>query len=142
MWPEQVHGLLWGRYKMGKKYVVTNQDGLIISRILESIHQIPKEAIRVTDEDWKKIIDTSLGDWMINKSGKISFIPRDDPPLTFQDIERFRIIAYSDPISGSDRLFSEAVRMQIMGEEGYEEVRARAVARFEEIQAQYPWPAK
>jgi len=37
-------------------------------------------------------------------------------------------------------MFAEATRMQIMGEPDYEEVRVRAIARFEEIQAQYPWP--
>lgn len=63
-------------------------------------------------------------------------------PLSASEIEASRLRAYADPIAGSDRLFSESTRMQIMGENGHEEVRARAIARFEEIQAQYPWPAK
>lgn len=63
------------------------------------------------------------------------------PPPSRERIEAIRLRAYADPLTGSDRLFSEYMRMQIMGEEGHEDVRARAIARFEEIQAQYPWKA-
>lgn len=64
------------------------------------------------------------------------------PPPSRERIEAIRLRAYADPLTGSDRLFSESTRMQIMGETGYEEVRTMAIARFEEIQAQYPWPSK
>ena len=57
------------------------------------------------------------------------------------DVESLRRRAYADLLTGSDRLFSESTRMQIMGEAGHEEVRTRAIARFEEIQAKYPWPS-
>lgn len=63
-------------------------------------------------------------------------------PATHKEVEADRLLEYADPLTGSDRLFSESMRMQIMGEPGFEEVRTRAIARFEEIQAQYPWPAK
>lgn len=59
-----------------------------------------------------------------------------------QDVDNLRKRAYADPIDGSDRLFSESTRMQIMGENDFEEVLARAIARFEEIQAKYPWPTE
>lgn len=69
-----------------------------------------------------------------------------DPPpkeeMTTAEVENARRRAYADPITGSDRMFSEASRMQIMGEDGYDVARAQAISRFEEIQAQYPWPAK
>lgn len=64
------------------------------------------------------------------------------PPPTTESINESRLRAYADPVNGSDRLFAEASRMQVMGEPGFEEVRIRAVARFEEIQAKYPWPSK
>lgn len=63
-------------------------------------------------------------------------------PATHKEVEADRLLEYADPLTGSDRLFSESMRMQIMGEAGHEEVRARAIARFEEIQAKYPWPSK
>lgn len=56
------------------------------------------------------------------------------------EIDVTRRNTYADPISGSDALFNEAYRMQLMSEEGWELVRDKAVARFQEIQAQYPWP--
>jgi hypothetical protein len=55
------------------------------------------------------------------------------------EIERQRRIAYADPVTGSDRLFSEAYRMQLMGEPDWEQVRDQAIARFHAIQAEYPW---
>ena len=57
-------------------------------------------------------------------------------------IEAIRLREYSNPLTGSDRLFSEASRMEAMKETGFEEVRAQAISRFEEIQAQHPWPAE
>lgn len=68
-------------------------------------------------------------------------MPKPNAP-TRSDIEAGRLIAYADPLTGSDRLFSEVMRMQIMSEDGYQDVRALAIARFEEIQAKYPWPAE
>lgn len=66
----------------------------------------------------------------------------EEPPLSSGEIKDLRAVAYADPLTGSDCLFSKSTRMQIMGEPGFEEVRIRAIARFEEIQAQYPWPSK
>lgn len=57
-----------------------------------------------------------------------------------QDVEAMRLTAYAHPVNGSDRYFSESARMQAMGESGWEDVRAVGVARYTEIQKQYPWP--
>jgi hypothetical protein len=61
------------------------------------------------------------------------------PPPTREEIELARLIAYSDPVSGSDRFFAESARMQAMGEQGWEAVRDEGVARYQEIQASHPW---
>lgn len=74
-------------------------------------------------------------------SEAIAHLNATSPPPSRERIEAIRLRAYANPLTGSDRLFSESMRMQIMGEEGHEDVRARAIARFEEIQAQYPWEA-
>lgn len=58
------------------------------------------------------------------------------------DVETSRKAAYSDAFTGSDRLFAEAQRMQLMSEAGWEVVRDQAIVRFEEIKAQHPWPAE
>lgn len=62
--------------------------------------------------------------------------PTDESPTDSYEILRLR--AYSDPINGSDRLFVEASRMQMMGEDGWESVRDQGIARYNEIRAQYP----
>lgn len=63
-----------------------------------------------------------------------------NPKATKEDVDLARLQGYSNPVTGSDRLFSEAIRMQLMGEPGHEDVRERAIERFKEIQAENPWP--
>ncbi|WP_421220397.1 hypothetical protein [Aeromonas enteropelogenes] len=75
-----------------------------------------------------------LNDGNTPEPGEVSAPPSRD------DIEKFRLHAYADPLTGSDRHFNEAIRMQVMGEEGWDVVRQRGITRFEEIQLQYPWP--
>ena len=57
-------------------------------------------------------------------------------------VEANRKAAYANAQTGSDRLFAEAQRMQMMGLSGWEEVRDAAVARYEEIKLEHPWPVK
>lgn len=61
---------------------------------------------------------------------------------TRAEVEALRLRAYADPISGSDRYFAEAARVQAMGgtEEEVEAARSAGAARSAEIQALYPWP--
>lgn len=106
----------------------------------------PKNPVMSSKKEWEDYGLKSPPDGKMrghNSEGGPGWVDMPSPPdETKSSIETKRIRAYVDPITGSDRIFAEAMRMQIMGEEGYEEVRARAVARFEEIQAHYPWPAK
>lgn len=60
--------------------------------------------------------------------------------LTVDEVESLRKAAYANEFTGSDRLFAEAQRMQLMNELGWQEVRVSAIARFEEIKSEYPWP--
>jgi hypothetical protein len=62
--------------------------------------------------------------------------------LTRAEIEALRLRAYADPITGSDRYFAEAARVQAMGGtvDEIEAARASGATRSEEIQALYPWP--
>lgn len=61
-------------------------------------------------------------------------------PLTVEQVEVLRLTAYANPVTGSDRYFAEAARMQAMGEAGADAVTAAGVARYDAIQAEYPWP--
>lgn len=60
--------------------------------------------------------------------------------LSRDEVESLRKAAYANEFTGSDRLFAEAQRMQLMGEAGWESVKDAAIARFEEIKSEYPWP--
>lgn len=64
------------------------------------------------------------------------------PPLTREQVEALRLTAYANPVTGSDRYFAEAARMQAMGETGADAVTAAGVARYEAIQTEYPWPVE
>lgn len=64
-------------------------------------------------------------------------------PATREEVEAQRLRAYADPITGSDRYFAEAQRESLLGNaEAAEAAKALGMARFAEIQAEYPWPAE
>lgn len=64
-------------------------------------------------------------------------------PLTREQIEALRLRAYADPLTGSDRYFVEASRLQEMGaaQEEIDAANAAGAKRYAEIQGEYPWPA-
>jgi len=66
-----------------------------------------------------------------------------DPPPTREQLEAQRLRAYADPLTGSDRYFAEAQRESLLGNvEAADAAKALGLARFAEIQAEYPWPAE
>lgn len=104
----------------------------------------PSSAVLLSKEEEIKFWKVSVpeGKYLTSKNGRPFWDDLLEIEKTRDEIESLRLSSYADPIAGSDRLFSESTRMQIMGESGFEDVRARAISRFEEIQAQYPWPAE
>lgn len=63
-------------------------------------------------------------------------------PLTKDQVEALRLQAYAHPVTGSDRHFAEAVRLQAMAapQGDIDAAKAAGVARYDAIQAEYPWP--
>ena len=122
------------------KYATFNADGTLNQRLIKGIHPIPKDAVEVDDVLWQRMIKELDGIWSLDSSGRITKHPLANVPLTREAIERLRLAAYAEPVSGSDRYFAEANRMQVMGEAGWENVRDAAIERFNEIQDRYPWP--
>lgn len=63
-------------------------------------------------------------------------------PLAKDEVERKRLYAYADPITGCDRFFSEALRLESSGAplDDIKAARTAGAARFAEIQEQIPWP--
>ena len=127
---------------MTDKFVVFGPDGLLKQRLIDGVHVIPKSAIKVDSELWLRLTQETDGIWMLDQTGLIFKEPypetRPTPP-TKEEVEASRLRAYAEPLTGSDRYFAEASRMQFMDEPNWEGVRDLGVARYERIQAQYPW---
>lgn len=105
-----------------------------ITGVLPKSVSLPfKETPPPTVSDGQYVLAGKKPDWVVIDKP-------DDLADRQSEVERYRQIAYADPVTGSDRLFSESYRMVLMGEEGADEIRLRAIARFEEIQSELPWP--
>lgn len=126
------------------KYVVFNEEGALAARLIKGLHIIPEEAVEVDDSLWLRITQEVDGVWMRDSNGHIHKSPMPElvPPVYTNDqIEAMRLRAYADPLTGSDRFFAEAQRMDAMGEPGWQEAQESGVRRFNEIQQQFPWAA-
>jgi hypothetical protein len=77
---------------------------------------------------------------MLYVDGKFKPEPEPEPP-THWLIKASRLIAFADPLNGSDRYFLDAMREQSNGNtEAAEKSIAAGNARHSEIEAMYPWP--
>lgn len=121
------------------KYATFNTNGTLTARLIEGIHAIPKSAVKVDEKLWERLISEDDGVWTL-VNGAIIKQPLPETAPNIEVVERQRLAAYADAETGSDRFFSEAARMQAMSEPGWEAVREKAIARFREIQEQFPWP--
>lgn len=121
------------------KYATFNTNGTLTARLIEGIHAIPKSAVKVDEKLWQRLISEDDGVWtLIN--GAIIKQPLPETAPSIEVVERQRLAAYADIETGSDRFFAEAARMQAMNEPGWEAVCEKGIARFREIQEQFPWP--
>ena len=121
------------------KYATFNTDGTLTARLIEGIHAIPKGPVKVNETLWERLISEDDGIWTL-VNGVITKQPLPETAPSIEVVERQRLAAYADIETGSDRFFAEAARMQAMNEPGWEAVREKAIARFREIQTQFPWP--
>ena len=69
-------------------------------------------------------------------------MPEPEPP-SLEDLmiiaEQRRVMAYADPITGSDKLFMEAIRKSAAGDEkGAFEAEQAGIARVEQIKQEFP----
>ncbi|EJM20161.1 hypothetical protein PMI21_01063 [Pseudomonas sp. GM18] len=97
-------------------------------------------AIRNDGQSWRSV--NSADDVMEGEHYSAETPEVVTPTLTREQVEDSRLRAYADPITGSDRYFAEAARIQAMGGtlENVEVARAAGAARSAAIQALYPWP--
>lgn len=67
--------------------------------------------------------------------------PPAPPAATVEDVEAARLVAYANPITGSDRHFAEATRLNAAGDTaGAQAATDAGTARYEAIRAELPWP--
>lgn len=65
------------------------------------------------------------------------------PGLSREEVHAQRLIAYADPVTGSDRYMTEALAERVLGNEDSAKVaEQKCITRREEISEQYPWPAE
>lgn len=106
---------------------------------------IPADAVEITKGEHQALLEGQSQGRRIeaDASGRPILVDPPGPaPLTREQIEALRLRAYADPLTGSDRHFAEAARLQVMGgtAEEIDAAKAAGAARYAEIQAQYPWP--
>ncbi|PAA05260.1 hypothetical protein [Pseudomonas fragi] len=124
------------------KYVTFDGAGVLKSRLIRGVSDIPEGAVEVDESLWMRITQEVDGVWKRGEDGVISKHPLPEflpPEYTSEQVEAMRLRAYADPLTGSDRFFAEAQRMEAMGEPGWQDVRAAGVRRFNEIQTELPW---
>lgn len=106
---------------------------------------IPSDAVEVTAAEHADLL-TGLSSQKlitIDPSGlPILIDPPPPAPPTREQVEAQRLRAYADPLTGSDRYFAEAVRLQATGapQEEIDAAKAAGAKRYAEIQADHPWP--
>lgn len=107
---------------------------------------IPADAVEITQAQYIALLEGLAEGKLIAANAEGRPVLSDPPPLpppTALEVEAARLRAYADPLIGSDRYFAEAQRESLLGNaEAAEAAKALGLARFAEIQAEYPWPAE
>lgn len=112
-----------------------------------SVHgnSIPQGAIEISAEKHSELITGLSNGYTISIHDNCPVLiepPAKSLEQRVAEIEKIRKELYADPQTGSDVLFAEAQRMQMMGESGWEAVRDKGIARYNEIKVEYPWPVE
>lgn len=103
----------------------------------------PEDAIEISDADYMALLDGQTAGQMIvfDAAGAHLEDRPPPPPPTTEQVEALRLQAYADPLTGSDRHFAEAARLNTSGDtEGAATATTAGQARYEEIRTENPWP--
>jgi len=128
-----------------KYYALFDESGRLKSRYEESTNpKIPDEALEISEDDFFNSIYHPEANWYY-VDGKLESREHNESVVVSKtDIERLRLIAYSDPIYGSDRYFIEGLSLQAEGftksSPEFKETLNKALERKEQIKKDYPYP--
>lgn len=108
--------------------------------------RLPADAVELTSQQYRDLLDGQSAGKRLSAGPNGHPVLSDAPPpspASREQIEAARLRAYADPLTGSDRYFAEAQRESLLGNvEAADVAKALGMARFAEIQAEYPWPAE
>lgn len=94
--------------------------------------------VEITEKRKTELMDGQAAGRPIDTDPSGNPVNVDPPRPTNDQVLQQRQRAYADPLTGSDRFFAEASRMQLSGESGFEEVQQAGLARYAEIKTEYP----
>lgn len=82
---------------MSKKYAVFNSGGTLLTTLIEGVHNIPPDALEISDAQHKAVINETDGIWTLQENGSITKEPFAEPSLeSKQDSAWIRIKAERD----------------------------------------------
>jgi len=127
------------------KYMLFDETGVFVGRYDDYINdEIPAGAVQVTDEVFfESIADTSYTYKLVNQEVVKEKIVEVVYQKSNEEIEISRLMEYSNPVTGSDRYFSEATALQAEGftatSAEVKKAKSAGLARKLEIKALYPY---
>lgn len=114
---------------------------------LKGIHAvIPADAVPISEARYQEVIaNPASGKVRSHDANGLPILVDATPEIvvvTNAEVEAARLKAYADPLTGSDRFFSEALRESALGNaEAAQAAREAGLARYAAIQAELPWPS-
>lgn len=130
-------------------FATFNKENELVARYESSINKdIPEEAVEISEEDFWESINNNELIYKLGENGKLVGTPREKQPAESEQeiVEKSRLMAYADPISGSDRYFMEAMALQA---EGYaatssevKEAKTKGVETRKAIKLKFPLTTK
>lgn len=126
-----------------KYFAVFDKENYLVARYIDDFGPVPEKAIEISKEDFETSVATPTKRWRLSELGSLQ--PEDFVFDVEESVyEKQRLIAYADPLTGSDRYFAEALSLQA---DGYtassvevKELKLKGLARKEEIKLAYPKP--
>ncbi|OPG70295.1 hypothetical protein B1219_20965 [Pseudomonas ogarae] len=110
----------------------------------DAIHpKIPDEAIKVNNEQYRDLLaGIAMGKVVeVGIDKALMLVNASRLPFTKDEVTINRLIAYSNPLTGSDRFKAEAYAERLAGnEKAATEADVKMMVRREEIRKENPWP--
>lgn len=71
------------------KYATFDTDGMLNERLIEGVHEIPANAVAVSEALWRRMVVEQDGLWSLDETGEIVKRPLPEPTPDYVRTERF-----------------------------------------------------